>query len=86
METTDVVVISTNLIVFPMPDIKCWFLQCLNGLLRQRVLHRPDKYIKIRSKLEAEMQKLASVHSTESAHNPPGHTVPLDNWGRPVWE
>lgn len=33
----------TNLIVFPVPDIKCWLLQRLNSLLRQCVLYMGKK-------------------------------------------
>lgn len=29
---------TTNLIVFPVPDVKCRLLECLDRLLRQRVL------------------------------------------------
>lgn len=34
---------ATDLVMFPVPDVKRWLFQCLDGLLRQRVLSAQDK-------------------------------------------
>lgn len=40
---------TTNLIVFPVPDVKCRLLECLDRLLRQRVLDLQNEKKAIRT-------------------------------------
>lgn len=71
------VVISSNLVVFPVPDIKCWFLQGLDSLLRQRVLYAPDKNSHPRINRGFGLIKCLLGPRANS---------PSGNWGHLVWE
>lgn len=63
---------SSNLVVFPVPDVKCRLLEGLDRLLRQRVLDEGNQQ-------SADTQENHGIASKGVPAN-----VPLGNWGRPV--
>lgn len=64
--------LSSDLVVFPVPDVECRLLEGLDRLLRQRVLYRGDQQ-------SADTHELHRIPSNGVAIN-----IPLGNSGHPV--
>lgn len=64
--------LSSDLVVFPVPDVKCRLFEGLDRLLRQRVLDKGKQQ-------SADTCKIHGIPSKVAPRN-----VPLGNWGHPV--
>lgn len=64
--------LSSDLIVFPVPDVKCRLLEGLDRLLRQGVLDEGNQ----------QSADTRGIHTILSKGVPAN--VPLGNWGHPV--
>lgn len=64
--------LSSDLVVFPVPDVKCRLLEGLDRLLGQRVLVEGNQQ-------SADTREIHGIPSKGVPTN-----VPLGNWGHPV--